>query len=341
MNKRIKNVIRLAKKLDIDINSPIYEFKGNIEGSFTNKIILMFETEVIKSKFYTFDDNRIKSDWFDKSFKRGSANTYYYLNKSLVFFGLLNHSNIPYDESKMLSYGWKIPEISKYSTFKEYVLDPNTSSESIFLEQFKKIIYSAMCVYLTDDLGDEDMPFMMQQTIIEKEETFEKFISSFKKLFEYSYMFVFKEEIKIKSKYTRHNYRAPEITRKKENLSGASQSAQQMVIEDYENEHIASVKEGGYTTKFMKVQIRKADKIREQIISKRGWECEICKINLKKIYKEKAVIHLHHINMLSKTGEVVTREEDLLLLCPTCHCAIHKSIKEPITAIELSKIMDL
>ncbi len=83
-------------------------------------------------------------------------------------------------------------------------------------------------------------------------------------------------------------------------------------------------------------------KAREKCIEHFGYSCSVCSFNFEKVYGEvgKDFIHVHHLKLVSATGEgEVNPINDLRPVCPNCHAMIHKR-KEPFSIEELKKMMN-
>jgi predicted HNH restriction endonuclease len=60
-------------------------------------------------------------------------------------------------------------------------------------------------------------------------------------------------------------------------------------------------------------------------------KCLVCKLDPQEVYKIEAIkfLELHHITSLNSRKSLtnsITSEKDVVLLCPNCHTAIHKSM---------------
>ncbi len=82
-------------------------------------------------------------------------------------------------------------------------------------------------------------------------------------------------------------------------------------------------------TKLVTLSKRERDpKLRSLVLAKRGTLCEICGFNFEAIYGKfaKTCVQVHHIDALGKAGRngVTTSLDDLLVICPNCHSALHK-----------------
>ncbi len=80
---------------------------------------------------------------------------------------------------------------------------------------------------------------------------------------------------------------------------------------------------------------------REKCIEHFGYSCSVCNFNFEKVYGEvgKDFIHVHHLKLVSTTGEgEVDPVNDLRPVCPNCHAMIHKR-EEPFSIEELKEIM--
>ncbi|MFK7100961.1 HNH endonuclease [Flavobacterium oreochromis] len=83
---------------------------------------------------------------------------------------------------------------------------------------------------------------------------------------------------------------------------------------------------------------------REKCIEFHGLDCEVCKLNFFETYGEigKGFIHIHHLKPIHQIGKeyIVNYKEDLIPVCPNCHCMLHRKIngKEP-TISELKQLL--
>jgi predicted HNH restriction endonuclease len=76
------------------------------------------------------------------------------------------------------------------------------------------------------------------------------------------------------------------------------------------------------------LSVRERDpRIRKEILKKYGYSCCICGFNFKDIYGNyEECIEVHHLSPLAKRAKgEKTDIDDLIVLCPNCHRAIHKS----------------
>ncbi|MBU3145995.1 HNH endonuclease [Clostridium sp. CF012] len=69
-----------------------------------------------------------------------------------------------------------------------------------------------------------------------------------------------------------------------------------------------------------------------------GAKCDICEFNFEETYGEvgKGLIHVHHLNQLSKNTEkhIVNARVDLRPVCPNCHLILQRR-KEPFSIEEV------
>jgi len=82
-------------------------------------------------------------------------------------------------------------------------------------------------------------------------------------------------------------------------------------------------------------------KARKKCIEHYGCSCSVCSFNFEEVYGEvgKNFIHVHHLKLVSTTGEdEVDPMKDLRPVCPNCHAMIHKR-KEPFSIEELKERM--
>lgn len=94
------------------------------------------------------------------------------------------------------------------------------------------------------------------------------------------------------------------------------------------------------------VKLRKRNaKLREHVLKARGNICQTCELNLDEKYKDLATPHVHHIKPLHEIKKSTLNSiNDLIVLCPSCHSAIHKkgTIKpEELIDVINSGIIDL
>ncbi len=78
-------------------------------------------------------------------------------------------------------------------------------------------------------------------------------------------------------------------------------------------------------------------KARRKCIEKYGYVCQVCGINLERVYGPvaKDYIHVHHIHFISDIdGEhTVNPEEDLITVCPNCHAMLHLKLNNSYLSI--------
>ncbi len=93
--------------------------------------------------------------------------------------------------------------------------------------------------------------------------------------------------------------------------------------------------EGG-KSEFTSTRFERNPQAREKCLELHGYNCKVCGINFEKEYGEigKGFIHVHHLKMLSEIGEdyQVDPKNDMVPLCPNCHCMIHK--RKPLLSVE-------
>lgn len=72
-------------------------------------------------------------------------------------------------------------------------------------------------------------------------------------------------------------------------------------------------------------------KVRASALAERGTECEACGFDFETVYGEfaKHCVEVHHLRILAeaKDSGIVTSMEDVRVLCPNCHRALHRSSK--------------
>ena len=81
--------------------------------------------------------------------------------------------------------------------------------------------------------------------------------------------------------------------------------------------------------KQMELSARERDpQVRAMALACRGVVCEICGLNFAERYGDFAsgCVEVHHLNQLSLAGVQGTNTtiEDLLVVCPNCHRALHR-----------------
>lgn len=72
-----------------------------------------------------------------------------------------------------------------------------------------------------------------------------------------------------------------------------------------------------------------------------GYNCNVCRLNLKDIYGDIArnFIHVHHLNPISESGTIKPDPiKDFVPLCPNCHAIAHLK-NPPLTVEEIQKIL--
>jgi hypothetical protein len=90
------------------------------------------------------------------------------------------------------------------------------------------------------------------------------------------------------------------------------------------------------TTKYERSKIN-----RDICIKHHGWNCKVCEVNLQDIYgnRAKEFIHVHHIEKLADSAsKIIDPINDLIPVCPNCHCIIHRT-KEPASPEEIVKLI--
>jgi 5-methylcytosine-specific restriction endonuclease McrA len=69
-------------------------------------------------------------------------------------------------------------------------------------------------------------------------------------------------------------------------------------------------------------------KLRTHLLATRGHHCEICGFDFVKRYGEfaKHCVEIHHLELMSSSGRQgrMTSLEDLIVVCPNCHRALHQ-----------------
>jgi len=83
---------------------------------------------------------------------------------------------------------------------------------------------------------------------------------------------------------------------------------------------------------------------RDECIKHYGYKCQICEKSMYDLYGDigKELIHVHHINFISKTSGryKIDPIKDLIAVCPNCHSILHRKYKENyITIDELKNIV--
>lgn len=62
----------------------------------------------------------------------------------------------------------------------------------------------------------------------------------------------------------------------------------------------------------------------DAIKGKREWNCDICNLNFEGKYGVSYIEAHHKVPLSNINKQVASSEEDIALLCPNCHCAVHK-----------------
>lgn len=84
---------------------------------------------------------------------------------------------------------------------------------------------------------------------------------------------------------------------------------------------------------------RRNRKLRDLAISRNGTRCQICDEDYAPKYKDRNVVHVHHIKPLHTLAAPKNNKlDDVLVLCPNCHTSIHKG--KTLTPEELKNIIN-
>ena len=94
---------KLAKYFDIDLNNK-YLTISSLRGAYATKVKYIFQTSNQIISFKEHPNNKISSNLFNNSqFKRGSSNTYSYVQDALEMFGVKKYEK--YEEDKLFKSG--------------------------------------------------------------------------------------------------------------------------------------------------------------------------------------------------------------------------------------------
>jgi 5-methylcytosine-specific restriction protein A len=115
------------------------------------------------------------------------------------------------------------------------------------------------------------------------------------------------------------------------------------VKKDFPDEGGDNSSEGG-RTKTHVTRCARSRAARDRCIEIYKAKCIICKFDFEKTYGEvgKGLIHVHHLNQLSKNTEkhIVNAMEDLRPVCPNCHFIIHKNKNEAYKIDDVEKMIE-
>lgn len=125
---------------------------------------------------------------------------------------------------------------------------------------------------------------------------------------------------------------APARTWSDEELDGLVRDLVQMAVDDLE----------GKRDLRQHVRIERSSEIRNRFLEQRRREerlnCEVCLLDFAEEYGQPfaEVLEVHHLHPLWK-GPRVSTVDELALLCPSCHRAVHFHRREPLTLDDLRK----
>lgn len=92
--------------------------------------------------------------------------------------------------------------------------------------------------------------------------------------------------------------------------------------------HEDFVVQEGKTKEFTLLKRERDPRIRAVVLALRRSICEICSFDFEEIYGEFAAncVEIHHVNLLSEADDdgTTTSEEDVIVVCPNCHRALHR-----------------
>lgn len=95
----------------------------------------------------------------------------------------------------------------------------------------------------------------------------------------------------------------------------------QFIYQDDASGHIDTAIEGDEVSRVVKGRLRSA-RLRQQVLNRRGYICQVCGLNPEKKYGIK-YIHVHHDRHLSRGPHKTNPETDLVVVCPSCHAILH------------------
>lgn len=107
--------------------------------------------------------------------------------------------------------------------------------------------------------------------------------------------------------------------------------------ETFSEEELSEYPEGETKDRIIRTRVRNKV-LREKAVKEYGYKCQICGLDTEARYGDHAVIHIHHKNQLSESGEVESTINDVAALCPTCHAVVH-SKRPAFTIQEVKKII--
>jgi len=189
---------KLADYFSIDLNSDDLRISP-LHGGYVQKLKKIFEKNIDHAIFNDVGDNKLSSNILDAEYKRGTSNTFHYIHNALIFFGILKMEK--YNENNMINYGWDLPDVKKYKTFDDYLI--NTNNEILRSDRNK--IFTSILVFLYGETTDfysinknlkniqnKEMKYYMKKG---KHSTYFKLIlSRYLDFFDSIYLMVFKEK---------------------------------------------------------------------------------------------------------------------------------------------------
>lgn len=189
MNIVMKNREYYAKKLadyfHIDLNNENLKIASAL-GAYITKMKLVFKTTDPVISFSAHSENKMSSNLFNGThFKRGTNNTYDYIQDALEMFGLKKYEK--YDENKILKSGWIIPALSVYKTFEDY-LYKETDFHNIKSGAYNSKIFTSIFVYLYGEKTE------LESIRNNYGKDMENNFSNYKSMFDYIYLYIFKEK---------------------------------------------------------------------------------------------------------------------------------------------------
>lgn len=101
------------------------------------------------------------------------------------------------------------------------------------------------------------------------------------------------------------------------------------------------MQEGKQTRRYSTVYERNP-RLRTQALRIHGYTCMACGMNFEEVYGEigKGFIHVHHIKPVSVEERSVNPRTDMVVLCPNCHCMIHRKKGMLLSIEELKSIIN-
>lgn len=185
----MKNKIYYANKLADEYGIILENSNAkpvSILGGYIQKLENAFACKSNLIKFKMEENNMLSSNLIPGiKYKRGSSNTYHYIQSALWMFGIIE--NRKYSEEKMFLEGWTLKGVASHENFESYLME-NGDISHLKSGLVDKIIYTSIIHFLMDEETKSE--------IIEnsKSKISHQIISRYSSMFDYIYMLTFKDK---------------------------------------------------------------------------------------------------------------------------------------------------